>query len=159
MNIELLCVGRLKDRFFEEAAAEYIKRLGAYGKVTIREIPASPLPEKPSDGQIEGALKKEAEAIKKLIPKHAAVFPLCIEGKMLTSEEFSQLINATAVGGQSTIVFLIGGSYGLSEELKTAGKLRLSLSPMTFPHRLARIMLLEQLYRAFTILEGKTYHK
>lgn len=159
MNIDILCVGRLKDRFFEEAASEYLKRLQAYGKVSVCEIPACSLPEKPSAGQIETALKKEAEALKKLIPKNAAVFPLCIEGKAIDSESFADLIKKTAIGGQSTLVFIIGSSYGLAEELKKMGKERLSLSPMTFPHRLARIMLLEQLYRAFTIIEGKTYHK
>ena len=159
MNIEILCVGRLKDKFFEEAAAEYEKRLGAFGKIKITELPASPLPDAPNEKQIAAALQKEAEGIRKHLPKNAAVYPLCIEGKLLSSEQLAAEFQKTALGGQNTLVFIIGGSYGLSEEIKKLGKLRLSMSPMTFPHRLARVMLLEQIYRAFTIIEGKTYHK
>ena len=159
MNIEIICVGKLKDRFFEEASAEYCKRIGAFGKINITEIPAARLPDEPNEAQITAALNTEAEAILKKIPKNCAVYPLCIEGKALSSEQLAAELKKVSVGGVSTAAFIIGGSYGLAETVKSRGTLRLSMSPMTFPHRLARIMLLEQIYRAFTINEGRTYHK
>ncbi|MBR1810224.1 MAG: 23S rRNA (pseudouridine(1915)-N(3))-methyltransferase RlmH [Clostridia bacterium] len=159
MNIELLCIGRLKDPFFEEAAKEYVKRLGAFGKIKITELPAATLPEKPNEKQIAAALAKEATQITAHLPKGCAVYPMCIEGKQLTSEGFARELQKAAIAGMGTAVFIIGGSYGLDESVKKLGKLRLSMSAMTFPHRLARIMLLEQIYRAMMIADGRTYHK
>ena len=159
MNFELICVGKLKDRFFEDAAAEYVKRLGAFGKVKITELPAASLPDGPNEKQILAALEKEAAQILARLPKGAAVYPMCIEGKQLSSEEFSAELTGAANGGAGTAVFVIGGSYGLHESVKKAGRLRLSMSKMTFPHRPARVMLLEQIYRAMMIREGRSYHK
>lgn len=159
MNIELICVGKLKDRFYEDAAEEYCKRIGAFGKIKITEIAAARLPEKPGEAEIAAALEAEGDAILKKIPGNAAVYPLCIEGKPVSSEQLAAELKRAAVNGCGTAVFLIGGSFGLSERVKARGALRLSMSPMTFPHRLARIMLLEQIYRSFMINEGRTYHK
>ena len=159
LSITVLAVGRLKDRFFEDAAKEYLKRLSAYAKVEVVEVKAAELPEPPSDAQISAALEREGEALLKKIPAGAAVVSLCVEGKALSSEAFAREIEKKALSGVSQLVFVIGGSYGLSEEVKRRSFLRLSMSEMTFPHRLARIMLLEQLYRAFKISRGETYHK
>ncbi len=159
MNFEIICIGRLKDRFFEQASEEYVKRLGAFGKVRITELPAAPLPQEPNEKQIRAALEKEGAQILAHIPKGAAVYPMCIEGKQLSSEELSAELSAAANAGMGTAVFIIGGSCGLDETVKKAGKLRLSMSRMTFPHRLARVMLLEQIYRAMMIAEGRPYHK
>ena len=159
MNIDIICIGKLKDRFFEEAAAEYEKRLAAFGKIHICELSPAPLPDNPNEKQIQDALKKEGENILRQIPKNSFVIPLCIEGKLLSSEQLAAQFQKTALSGWGNICFIIGGSHGLSEEVKQKGTLRLSMSPMTFPHRLARVMLLEQIYRAFTITDGRRYHK
>lgn len=159
LGITVICVGRLKDRFYDDASQEYIKRLKAYCSFDVAEIAAAVLPEEPNAAQINAALEKEADAIIKKIPKGAAVFSLCIEGKMLSSEKLSKLIERQAVSGVSKIVFIIGGSFGLSDRVKALSAGRISMSEMTFPHRLARIMLFEQLYRAFTITAGTPYHK
>ena len=158
MNFTIICMGRLKDKFFEDASAEYLKRLRAYGKTEIAELPAVQLPENPSDAEIAKALSAEAEAIIKKIPKGAAVFPMCIEGREFSSEELADKFTTLANSGISHIVFIIGSSYGLSDEVKKLGQ-KLSMSKMTFPHRLARVMLLEQIYRACTIISGSKYHK
>ena len=159
IKVTIICVGRLKDRFFEDASAEYLKRLGAYAKTDIIEIKAENLPDEPNESQIKNALKTEGEAIIKKIPSGAEVIPLCIEGKGLSSEELASVFSTGASSGTSHFVFIIGGSYGLSDEVKSLGKLKLSMSRMTFPHRLARIMLLEQIYRACKINAGEKYHK
>lgn len=159
MNFTVIAVGRLKDKFFDEAAAEYLKRLKAFGKTEVVEIAAAALPDNPSDGEIAKALEKERDAIIAKIPKGAAVYPLCIEGKSVSSEELAEEINAQANSGVSCCAFVIGGSFGLSEDVKKLGRLRVSMSRMTFPHRLARVMLLEQIYRACTINAGIKYHK
>ncbi len=159
LSVSIICIGKLKDAFFEMASDEYIKRLGAFAKVNITEIKAANLPEKPSDSEIEAALEKEAQAISGKIPKGAKVVSLCIEGKLYSSEDMARLLGDTALSGQSHIVFIIGGSYGLSEKIKAQSSVRLSMSKMTFPHRLARVMLLEQIYRGFKINAGESYHK
>ncbi|MDR1630204.1 MAG: 23S rRNA (pseudouridine(1915)-N(3))-methyltransferase RlmH [Oscillospiraceae bacterium] len=155
----VICVGRLKDRFFEEASAEYEKRLKAFCRLEIVTVSPAALPENPNAAQIHTALEKEADAIIKKIPPAARVYPLCIEGKRLSSEAFAQDLRQAALQGASSAVFVIGGSHGLSERVKALGVVRLSMSEMTFPHRLARIMLLEQIYRAFSINAGSKYHK
>ncbi len=159
MSVTIICVGRLKDRFFEDACAEYFKRLQAFCRLSIVEIPAAVLPDEPGEAEIDSALAKEAALIQKKIPTSSRVYPLCIEGRQLSSEELSREFEDCAVGGFSSIVFIIGGSHGLCESIKKEGHLRLSMSKMTFPHRLARIMLLEQIYRAFSISAGLKYHK
>ena len=159
LNIKIICVGKLKERFYTDAAAEYSKRLGGYCKLEIEEISEENKTGSRSEPEITAALSKEAAAIKSRIPKGAFVVSMCIEGKKYDSEGFSKLINDVAVGGQSRICFIIGGSDGLGEDVKQASDIRLSMSDMTFPHHLARIMLLEQIYRSFKIAEGGKYHK
>lgn len=158
VSVEIVCVGRLKDRFFEDASKEYLKRLSAFCKINVTEVPAAPLSDDPSPGEIKAALAKEAAAIKSKIKRTATVYPLCIEGREMTSEGLAEEIERRTVSGASDLTFIIGGSYGLDDGIKKLGPM-LSMSKMTFPHRLARIMLLEQLYRAFTITAGKKYHK
>ncbi len=159
LTVDIICVGRLKDKFFEEAAGEYLKRLKAYAKVNITEIKAVELPDEPNASQISAALEKEGSEILKKIPSNAKVVTLCIEGKLFSSEDTAKLLADTALSGCSEIVFIIGGSYGLSDNVKQRSDVRLSMSKMTFPHRLARIMLLEQIYRGFKINAGEKYHK
>ncbi len=159
MKVTVVCLGKLKEKYLRDACDEYIKRLGAFCRCEIAELTPVRLPDNPSPAQIQAALAQEAAQIKSRIPKGAAVFALCIEGKTVSSEAFSELLEQAAVQGGSDVVFLIGSSYGLNEELKKAAHYRLSMSPMTFPHQLARVMLLEQIYRAFQISSGGKYHK
>jgi len=154
----ILCVGKLKEKFYTEAAAEYAKRLSRYCKLELIELPEQRLPENPSQSEITRALSKEAELIRGKLPSGGMTAALCIEGELRTSEEFAHLLGEAAGRGKS-LVFLIGGSYGLDEGLKKEARERLSMSPMTFPHHLARVMLLEQLYRGYQIQEGGKYHK
>ena len=154
----MICVGKLKEAYWRDACAEYAKRLGGFCRFSIVELPESRLPDDPSQAQIDAALRAEGEKIL-AAAKGGVVIPLCIEGKQISSEEFSQTLDRAAVDGKSSIVLLIGGSYGLWEELKKKGDLRLSMSRMTSPHQLARVMVLEQLYRAMTISRGQKYHK
>lgn len=158
-KITVLCVGKLKERFYQEAAAEYVKRLGRHCKLDVVELPESRLPEDPSPGEIQRALAAEAAAIREKLPRGGAVIALCIEGKPCSSVELSRRMQELAVSGKSQLTFLIGGSVGLAEDLKRQADWRLSMSPMTFPHHLARIMLLEQIYRAYQIAGGAKYHK
>lgn len=159
LKIQLICVGTLKEKFYAAAAKEYSKRLLAYCKLTVCELPEHPLPASPSAAQVEYALSMEAGKIMARLPANAAVTALCVEGTPLSSEDFAEKLSRWATGGTSTLVFLIGGSYGLHESVKARAALRLSMSKMTFPHHLARVMMLEQLYRAFKINEGSPYHK
>ncbi len=159
LHIKILCVGKLKERYFASAAAEYMKRLGAYARVEIEELPESHLPAAPSEAETAAALEREAESLRLRIPKDALRVALCIEGKKLDSRQFADFLQLCAVNGKNKLCFLIGGSMGLSESIKQEAELQLSMSLMTFPHHLARIMLLEQLYRGFKINEGGKYHK
>ncbi len=158
-TVRILCIGKLKERYLSDACAEYIKRLQAFCKPEILELPEYRLPDSPSPAQIETCIRKEGEDLLAKIPKDALVVPLCIEGKMLSSEALSEELEKAAVRGQGSLCFIIGGSHGLSDAVKQAGSLKLSKSPMTFPHQLARVMLLEQIYRAFSISAGTRYHK
>ena len=159
LNVKLICVGKLKERFYADAVSEYTKRLGAYCHMEITELTETRLPENPSDNEIRAALSKEAEMIRVSIPKGAALIAMCIEGKEYSSEELSALLDRMAGNGVSKLCFVIGGSCGLDEDLKKEAAVRLSMSRMTFPHHLARVMLLEQIYRAFNISGGGKYHK
>lgn len=158
-RVMLVCVGKMKERFYIDAAAEYAKRLTRYCKLEIVELPEQRLPENPSQNEIDRALAKEAEAIRGKIPQGASVVVLCIEGKLRSSEELAQFLGAWANRGEKCLAFVIGGSFGLDPALKNEAWDRLSMSPMTFPHHLARVMVLEQIYRGFQILEGGKYHK
>ena len=158
-RVMVICVGKLKERFYQEACAEYVKRLSPYCKLTITELPEEKLPQAPSQAQIDAALAKEAAAIRGRIPPSARVVALCVEGRLRSSEEMARMFPDLAYSREKCLVFLIGGSYGLDETLKSEAQVRLSMSPMTFPHHLARVMLLEQIYRGAKINEGGRYHK
>ena len=159
LNITVICVGKLKESFYISAVQEYEKRLKGYCKLTLLELPEEKLPNAPSQAQIDAALEKEAQAVFAKLPKRAALVALCIEGKELSSEQLAQKFQQWATSGTSSIALVIGSSYGLHPSVKQQAALRLSMSPMTFPHHLARVMLLEQVYRAFKINEGSLYHK
>ena len=158
-KVSILCVGKLKEKFYTEAAAEYVKRLGRFCKIDIIELPEDRLPEDPSPAQIEAALAKEGDAIKAKLPSSATIIAMCVEGKTMSSEALAKLMAQGANQGQSHLVFLIGGSFGLHPSVKALASVRLSMSPMTFPHHLARVMLLEQIYRGYQINAGSKYHK
>ena len=158
-RVTVLCVGKLKEKFYTDAAAEYVKRLQRYCKLDVVELPEYRLPEEPSPAEIQKALQTEGAAIRERLPRGGAVVALCIEGKPCSSEELSRRIIDFGVQGKTQITFLIGGSVGLDEGIKKQADWRLSMSPMTFPHHMARIMLLEQIYRAYQIAGGAKYHK
>ncbi len=159
MNITVIALGKLKEKYLTDAISEYAKRISAYGKLQIIELNPVRLSDNPSQTEIDNALSKEAEEIKKKIPNNSYVFSLCIEGKEKSSEAFAKAINDAAINGKSNIVFIVGSSFGLSPEIKNLSDFKLSFSPMTFPHQLMRVMLLEQIYRAFQINNNGKYHK
>ena len=157
LTVKLICIGKLKESYLRDAQAEYQKRLGAFCKIEVIELAEYRLPDNPSDAQIEKGLTEEGKVI--LAKASGTLIPMCIEGKMLSSTQLADRISKLALEGESTLSFIIGGSFGLSDEVKSRGSLKLSMSPMTFPHQLARVMLLEQIYRAFQINAGGKYHK
>ena len=159
IRIFVICVGKLKEKFYLDACAEYAKRLSAYCKLELVELPEERLPKDPSRAQIDAALAREAAAIRAKLPARCCVTALCVEGKPRSSEAFSAQLAAWTAAGEGTLAFVVGSSFGLDETFKRECRDRLSMSPMTFPHHLARVMLLEQLYRAFKIQEGSGYHK
>ena len=159
VRIQLICVGKMKEKFYIDAAAEYVKRLSAYCRLQVVELPEERLPADPSRAQIDAALEKEGAAIRGMVAPGAALVALCVEGEEKSSESLSRLLAGWSAAGTGSLAFVIGGSYGLHPSLKAEARLRLSMSPMTFPHHLARVMLLEQLYRCFKIDEGSSYHK
>ena len=159
LSIHLICVGKLKEKFYREAVEEYTKRLSAYCKLNLLELPEARLPQNPSQGEINAALEKEAETIRAKIPASASIVAMCVEVKEKSSEELADLMRGWEQNSAKHLVFLIGGSYGLHPSIKAQAWVKLSMSPMTFPHHLARVMVLEQIYRAFKINEGSSYHK
>lgn len=159
LGIKLITVGKLKERYYIDAVGEYQKRLTSYCRLELEQLDETRLPDSPSGREIENALDREARRIIKQIPQGSAVIAMCIEGKSYSSEEFARLLSGFADSGRSRLCFVVGGSYGLSESFKKSADIRLSMSEMTFPHHLARIMLIEQIYRGFMILEGTKYHK
>jgi len=156
-NISLICVGKLKEQFYTDAANEYIKRLGAYCKLDITEFQEC----RAASGRegLKRALEKERALIEGKLPPGALSVALCIEGRETDSLGLSGFLTGCANRGASRLCFIIGGSSGLHDDVKNSADHMLSLSKMTFPHNLARVMLLEQLYRAFKIIEGGKYHK
>ena len=158
IKITLITLGKLKEKYLKDAVDEYAKRLSRYCKLEIVELNPINLPEKPSQSEIDAALLKEAELIEKRIPAEAFVTTLCVEGKTISSEGLADFVNTNTNSGKN-MCFIIGSSYGLCPSIKQKSDLKLSLSAMTFPHQLFRVMLLEQIYRAFKINEGSTYHK
>lgn len=158
MKINIICVGKIKEDFFKGAAAEYEKRLSRFCDISIINLPDKSIPENASESECQNVLKAEGELILKKIGKSDTVIALCVEGKMLTSEGLAEKIKDIQ-NYSSTIDFVIGGSLGLSQEVKNRADFKLSLSAMTFPHRIARIVLEEQIYRAFKINNNESYHK
>ena len=158
-SITLICMGKCKEKFYIAAAEEYAKRMKGYCEFRLLELPEHRLPEDPSDAEIAQGLAREAEAIKKAIPKGAWFCTLTPEGKPLSSEELAGPMKAVKNAGKSAACFLIGSSFGMDPSLKAMADLKLSMSKMTFPHHLARVMVLEQLYRAESIQAGSKYHK
>ena len=159
LRIRLVCVGKLKEKFYSDAAQEYLKRLSAYCKIETDELPETRQSERPSPAELDAALKSEGADILARLPKSAAVVALCIEGAQEDSPGLAELLRKHSESGDKSLCFVIGGSNGLHQTVKERADLKLSMSRMTFPHHLARIMLLEQLYRGFKILEGGKYHK
>lgn len=158
IKITLITLGKLKEKYLRDAAEEYKKRLSRYCSLDIIELSPESLPESPSQSQIDAALEREAALIEKRIPDGAYKTALCVEGKEIPSEKLADMFSQKCACG-TPMCFIIGSSYGLSERIKKLCDNRLSLSQMTFPHQLFRVMLLEQIYRAFKINEGSTYHK
>ena len=158
-SITLITVGKLREKYYTAAAEEYAKRLRAYAKFELIELPEQRLPENPSPAQIADGLQKESTQIFAKIPRGAWLCVLTPEGKMLSSEQLANTLAGVKSGGKSSACFVIGSSFGLSPEVKQRADLLLSMSKMTFPHHLARVMVLEQLYRAETIQAGSKYHK
>lgn len=159
MNITILCIGKLKERYWTEAVQEYSKRLGKYCTLTINELKEEKAPDNASAAEETAVKEAEGKSILKQIKKDAYVIALEIRGKELTSEALSEKIEALGVAGKSDFVFLIGGSLGLSDEVLARADFRLSFSKMTFPHQMMRVILLEQIYRSFKIIRNETYHK
>ena len=158
-EITQITMGKLKEKFYLSAAAEYTKRLSGYCRFTLLELPETRLPEDPSPAEIQAGLEKEADLIFSKIPKGAWFCVFTPEGKTLSSEAFAGKLKEVKLSGKSSACFLIGSSFGMAARVKAKADFKLSMGPMTFPHHLARIMVLEQLYRAEAIQAGSKYHK
>ena len=159
LNIDIAAVGKIKEKYLAEGIKEYSKRLGRYCNLRILEVEDEKTPENLSDKEMEEAKRKEGERLISRIPDQAFTIALSIDGKQLSSEELSEKLSDIMVGGTSYIVFVIGGSLGLSDEVLARSQMKLSFSKMTFPHQMMRMILLEQIYRAFRIIKNEPYHK
>lgn len=160
LKINIICIGKIKEKYFTDAVAEYAKRLTAFCKFSVIELNEERIRSNtPNEAQIAEVIEAEGRRILQKIGASDYVAAMCIEGKLLSSEELSETLDKAALSGKSTVVFIIGGSYGLSDEVKRRADLRLSMSKMTFPHQLARVILSEQIYRAFEISTNGKYHK
>ena len=159
ININFIVLGKLKEKYMKDFAVEYEKRLSGYCKLTVTELEPVKLSDNPSEQEIINALNKETQLIKAKIPKNSYVFSMCIEGKQMSSEVLSKKLEDIALSGKNNITFIIGSSFGLSNEIKQISDYKFSMSKMTFPHKLARIMLTEQVYRALSITNNAKYHK
>lgn len=158
-EITLIAMGKLKEKFYLSAAAEYEKRMKGYCQFKLLELPEMRLPDNPSPAEIHAGLEKEAELILSKLPKGCWFCTLTPEGKLLSSEDLAEKLVSVKNSGKSSACFLIGSSFGIAQRIKDKADFKLSMSPMTFPHHLARIMVLEQLYRAESIQAGSKYHK
>ena len=158
-SVTLIAMGKLKEKFYLSAAAEYEKRMKGHCQFQLLELPEVRLPENPSPAEIAAGLEKEADLIISKIPKGAWFCTLTPEGKLLSSETLADKMKEVKLSGKSSACFLIGSSFGMAPRIKAMADLKLSMSPMTFPHHLARVMVLEQLYRAEAIQAGSKYHK
>lgn len=159
MKIKIIVTGKLKEKYLKDGIAEYEKRLSRFCDLKIIELPDEKIPDNASPAQEKAILEKEGERVLKQLSSSDFVIPLCVEGKLLSSEELADTIEKTTTAGTNSIAFIIGGSLGLSDEVKRVGNLKLSFSKMTFPHQLMRLCLIEQIYRAFKINNNETYHK
>ncbi|ALX49583.1 23S rRNA (pseudouridine(1915)-N(3))-methyltransferase RlmH [Lentibacillus amyloliquefaciens] len=159
MNITIIAVGKLKEKYLKQGIEEYLKRLGPYAKVQIKEVADEKAPENMSEAEIQNVKQKEGERILSQVNQDTYVITLEIDGKMLTSEKFAAKLDELATYGKSKIAFVIGGSVGISDDVEKRSDLALSFSKLTFPHQMMRMILLEQVYRAFRIMRGEPYHK
>ena len=160
LKINIICIGKIKEKYFTDAVGEYAKRLTAFCKFSVVELNEERIRSNtPNEAQIAEVIEAEGRRILQKIGTSDYVAAMCIEGKLLSSEELSETLDKAALSGKSTVDFIIGGSYGLSDEVKRRADLRLSMSKMTFPHQLARVILSEQIYRAFEISTNGKYHK
>lgn len=158
LTINIICVGKLKERYWRDAVEEYCKRMKPLCKLNIVELGEERVGDDPSDAQIRQTITAESERIMQKLGKGDHVIAMCVEGRNISSEELAQKLEDISMT-HSTIDLIIGGSWGLSDDLKARADLKLSMGKMTFPHQLCRVMLLEQLYRAFQISRGTKYHK
>lgn len=159
MKISIISVGKLKEKYLKQGIEEYIKRLGPYASVDVQEVPDEKAPENLSEAQMLEVKQKEGERILGKIGQDTYVITLEIEGKMITSEKLADQLDQLATYGKSKIAFVIGGSLGISEDVRKRSDFALSFSKLTFPHQMMRLMLLEQVYRAFRIMRNEPYHK
>lgn len=159
MNLQLLCVGKLKEKYLQQGCNEYCKRIQSYAKLSIIEIAEEKAHEPITDAEKEYILQQEAKRIEKKLKPGTYRIALAIEGQKLSSPQFAQKIDQLTSYGQSHLTFIIGSSYGLSSQILKQADFKLSFSPMTFPHQLMRLILLEQIYRACKLNRGETYHK
>jgi len=159
MKIKIICLGKLKEKYLKDAIAEYSKRLSRFCNLEIIELADEKIPDNASEAIEHKILELEGEKIKKYITADDYVISLCVEGKQLSSEALASRISEIALSGKSTVCFIIGASLGLDESIKKMSNLRLSFSLMTFPHQLMRVILTEQIYRAFKINSNEKYHK
>lgn len=159
IKVNIIAVGKLKEKYLRDACEEYLKRLKAFAKVSIFEINEYRASDNPSKSEIDIVKEKEGKAIISKIPKGSYVFSMCIEGKQLSSEELSEKLNDVTLNSSSELTFIIGGSFGLSDEVKALSDFRLSFGKITLPHQLMRVVLLEQIYRALSISNNSKYHK
>lgn len=159
MQITIICIGKLKEKYWKDAVIEYSKRLSKYCKLDIVELPDEKAPETMSDAQQQQVIQKEGQKILKAIKSDSIVIALAIKGKMFSSEQFACQIEQYTVEGKSHITFIIGGSLGLSDEVMNKSDTAISFSAMTFPHQMMRVILLEQIYRAMKIIKNEPYHK
>ncbi|KPU27213.1 hypothetical protein TR13x_06535 [Caloranaerobacter sp. TR13] len=159
MNITIISVGKIKEKYLNDGIKEFSKRLSKYCKLKLIEVSDEKAPENLSEAEMEIVKKKEGERILSKLNESSYIITLCIDGKSLSSEEFSKKLDSLALSGNSNITFIIGGSLGLSQEVINKSHFKLSFSKMTFPHQLMKLILLEQVYRAFRISRGQPYHK
>ncbi|RGS70144.1 MULTISPECIES: 23S rRNA (pseudouridine(1915)-N(3))-methyltransferase RlmH [unclassified Mitsuokella] len=158
MKITIVCAGKIKEKYLSMGIAEFLKRLKPFAQVEIREIHEEKMPDDPSPAEKEQTLAREGEKLLKLVPQGSYLFVLDVYGREKSSEELAASIAQLGLSGRSSITFLIGGAFGLSEEVRKRADERLSFSPMTFTHQMVRLLLVEQIYRAFKINRGEKYH-
>ncbi len=157
MKIKIVCVGKLKEKYLKDGIDEYVKRISRFTKVEIKELPDEKIPDNPSSAQCTAVLKSESEKIEKHLEGY--IISLCVEGENLSSEKLAEKLANIQLNGNSTITFVIGGSLGIDDKIKKTSHFKLSFSKMTFPHQLMRLILTEQIYRAFKINNNENYHK